>query len=57
MEAVFQMTRSIGKVFFNASFDLEKGVAKIDFCGITQQKDVAMTSNGKGRILIPPLGI
>jgi hypothetical protein len=50
MQAVFRMTKGIGKVFFKASFDLEKSVAKIEFCGNTQQKDVAMTSKGKGRI-------
>jgi hypothetical protein len=51
MEAVFRITKGIGKIFFNASFDLETDVAKIEFCGITQQKGVDMTSNGKGRIM------
>lgn len=50
MEAVFRITKGMGKIFFKVSFDLERDTAEIEFCGITQEKDIAMTSNGKGRI-------
>jgi hypothetical protein len=51
MDAVFRVTKGIGEIFFKVSVDLETDMVEIEFCGITQQKDVAMTSNGKGRIL------
>jgi hypothetical protein len=51
MDAVFRITKGIGEIFFKVSVDLETDMVEIEFCGITQQKDVAMTSNGKGRIL------
>jgi hypothetical protein len=51
MEAVFRITKGIGKIFLKVSFDLERDMAEIEFCGITQHKDVTMTSKGKGRIL------
>lgn len=41
-------TKGIGKIFFKVWVDLETLVVKIEFCGITQQKDVANTSTGKG---------
>jgi hypothetical protein len=50
MEAVSRITKGIDKIFFKVSFDLERDIAEIEFCGITQQKGVHMTSNGKGRI-------
>jgi hypothetical protein len=50
MEAVFRITKGIGKIFFKVSFDLGRDMAEIEFCGITQQKGVGMTSNGIGRI-------
>jgi hypothetical protein len=51
MEAVFRITKGIGKIFFKVSVDLGIRVAEIEFCGITQQKGVTMVSTGKGRIL------
>ncbi|MFZ0510998.1 MAG: hypothetical protein WAM14_05285 [Candidatus Nitrosopolaris sp.] len=48
MYAVSQRTRGIGNVFLKVSVDLGTRVAEIEFCGITQQKDVTMTSTGKG---------
>ena len=51
MDAVFRITKDIGEIFFKVSVDLETDMVEIEFCGITQQKDIAMTSNGKGRIL------
>ena len=46
--AVFQRTKGTGNVFWKLSIDLATQVAKIEFCGITQQKDVTMISTGKG---------
>ena len=51
MEAVFQITKGVGNVFFKVSVDLRTRVVKIEFCGNKQQKNVAMTSTGEGRIL------
>jgi hypothetical protein len=51
MEAVFRITNGIGEIFFKVSFDLESHIAEIEFCGITKQKGIDMTSNGIGRIL------
>lgn len=51
MEAVFQITKGVGNVLFKVSVDLGTRVVKIEFCGNTQQKNVAMTSTGEGRIL------
>ena len=48
MYAVSQRTNGMGNIFWKLSIDLATRVAKIEFCGITQQKDVTMTSNGKG---------
>lgn len=50
MEAVFRITKGIGKIFFKVSINLEEQVAEIEFCGITQQKGVTMISNGKGKL-------
>ncbi len=50
MESVFRITKGIGKVFFKVSINLEEQVAEIEFCGITQQKGVTMTSTGKGKL-------
>jgi hypothetical protein len=51
MEAVFRITKGIGKIFFKVSVHLGMRVAEIEFCGITPQKGVTMVSTGKGRIL------
>jgi hypothetical protein len=48
MYAVSQRTNGMGNIFWKLSIDLVTRVAKIEFCGITQQKDVTMTSIGKG---------
>ena len=48
MYAVSQRTNGMGNIFWKLSIDLATHVAKIEFCGITQQKDVTMTSTGKG---------
>ena len=47
MEAVFRITKDIGKIFFKVSINLEEQVAEIELCGITQQKGVTMTSMAK----------
>jgi len=47
MYAVSQRMNGMGNIFWKLSIDLTR-VAKIEFCGITQQKDVNMTSIGKG---------
>ncbi|MGC1927331.1 MAG: hypothetical protein WA667_00020 [Candidatus Nitrosopolaris sp.] len=41
---LFQRTKGTGNVFWKLSVDLTTRVAEIEFCGITEQKDVAMTS-------------
>jgi hypothetical protein len=46
--AVLQRTKGTGNVFWKLSIGLATQVAKIEFCGITQQKDVTMISTGKG---------
>ena len=48
MEAVFQITKGVGNALFKVSFDLGRDIAEIEFCGITQQKDVTMVSTGEG---------
>ncbi len=48
MYAVSQRTNGMSNIFWKLSIDLATHVAKIEFCGITQQKDVTMTSTGKG---------
>jgi hypothetical protein len=50
MEAVYRITKGIGMIFFKVSINLEEQVADIEFCGITQQIDVTMTSTGKGKL-------
>ena len=50
MEAVFQTTKGVGNIFFKAWVDLEALVIKIELCGITQHKDAAMISIGKGEL-------
>ena len=50
MAIVFQTTKGIGNIFFKVSVDLGKHVTEIECCGITQHKDVAMTSVGKGEL-------
>jgi hypothetical protein len=42
--------QGIGNIFFKVSINLEEQVAEIEFCGITQQKCVTMTSTGKGKL-------
>jgi hypothetical protein len=51
LEAVFQITKGVGNVWFKVSVDLGTRVVKIEFCGNKQQKNVAMTSTGEGKIL------
>jgi hypothetical protein len=51
METEFQITKAVGKVWFKVSVDLGTRMVKIEFCGDTQQKNVAMISTGEGRIL------
>src|SRR5215831_13996965 len=51
MAAVYRITNGIDKIFFKVSFDLARDTAEIEFCGITQQRGIDMTSNGIGRIL------
>jgi hypothetical protein len=50
METVFRITKGVGNVFFKVWVDLGTYVIKIEFCGITQHKDVAMISIGKGEL-------
>jgi hypothetical protein len=50
MAIVFQTTKGIGNIFFKVSVDLGKHVAEIEFCGITEQKDVIMISSGEGEL-------
>jgi len=47
---LFQKTRGTGDVFWKPSVDLTKRETKIELCGITQEKDDAMTSTGKGEL-------
>jgi hypothetical protein len=46
--AVSQRTKGMGNIFWKLWIDLDTRVAKIEFCGITQEKDVSMISTGKG---------
>jgi hypothetical protein len=48
MYAISQRTNGMGNIFWKLSIDLGTRVAKIELCGITQQKDVTMISTGKG---------
>jgi hypothetical protein len=48
MATVFKITQGAGNIFWKVWVDLETSIIKIEFCGITEQKDVAMTSTGKG---------
>ncbi|MGA9151662.1 MAG: hypothetical protein WBZ36_13875 [Candidatus Nitrosopolaris sp.] len=48
MANVFKITKGAGNIFWQVWVDLETSMVKIEFCGITEQKDVAMTSTGKG---------
>jgi hypothetical protein len=48
MDTVFRITKGMGDVFWKVWVDLETLEIKIEFCGITQQKGVGMTSTGKG---------
>ena len=50
MAAVFRITKGGGNVFWKIWVDLETSTIKIEFCGITEQKDVTMTSSGKGEL-------
>jgi hypothetical protein len=38
----------MGNIFWKLPIDLVTRVAKIELCGITQQKDVTMINTGKG---------
>jgi hypothetical protein len=48
MYAVAQRTNGMGNIFWKLSVNLRTRVVEIEFCGITQQKDVTMISTGKG---------
>jgi hypothetical protein len=48
MATVFKITKGACNIFWQVWVDLETSIIKIEFCGITEQKDVAMTSTGKG---------
>jgi hypothetical protein len=48
MANVFKITKGAGNIFWQVWVDLETSIINIEFCGITEQKDVAMTSTGKG---------
>lgn len=48
MDAVFQITKGVGNIFFKVSVDLGTHMVKIEFCGNTQQKNVTMASTGEG---------
>src|SRR5215831_18990861 len=48
MDAVLQRTKGTDNIFWKLSVNLATREAKIEFCGITQEKDVTMTSIGKG---------
>jgi hypothetical protein len=48
MYAVAQRTNGMGDVFWKLSINFTTRLAEIEFCGITQQKDVTMISTGKG---------
>jgi hypothetical protein len=50
MMNVFKITKGVGDVFFKIWVDFETLTITIEFCGITQQKDVTMTSTGKGEL-------
>lgn len=53
MTAVFRINNGkVANVFFKVSVDLEKHVAEIECCGITQQKDITMISIGKGELKV-----
>jgi hypothetical protein len=51
--AVSQRTNGMGNVYWKLSIDLTTRMAKIEFCGITQEKDVTMISTGKGILREP----
>jgi hypothetical protein len=48
IDVVSQTTKGEGNIFFEVLVDLGTHEVKIQFCGITRQKDVTMTSTGKG---------
>jgi hypothetical protein len=48
MDTASQITKGVGNIFFEVSVDLGTREVKIEFCGITQQKNATMTSTGKG---------
>jgi hypothetical protein len=48
MATVFKISKGAGNIFWKVWVDLETSIIKIEFCGITEQKDLAMTSTGKG---------
>ena len=48
MDAVSQIAKKVGNIFFEVLVDLGTCEVEIEFCGITQQKDSTMTSTGKG---------
>jgi hypothetical protein len=50
MLAVSKKTRGMGDVYFKVSVNLGTRMAEIEFCGITEQKDVTMISSGEGEL-------
>jgi hypothetical protein len=49
LAAIFRRNSGkVGNIFFKISVDIGKLVGQIEFCGITQEKDVTMISTGKG---------
>jgi hypothetical protein len=50
MNAVSQRRKGMGNIFWKLSVDLVTRVVKIEFCGIIKEKDVTMTSTGKGEL-------
>jgi hypothetical protein len=50
MLAVSKNTRGTGEVYLKVSVNLGTRKIEIEFCGITEQKDVTMTSSGIGEL-------
>lgn len=48
MDAVSRITKEVNNIFFKVSVDLGTHEVEIEFCGITEQKESAMISTGKG---------
>ncbi|MDQ6863524.1 MAG: hypothetical protein M3044_06845 [Thermoproteota archaeon] len=48
MEAVFQITKGVGNVWFHVTFDVGTAKVTLDFCGNKQKENDAMISTGQG---------